>query len=1130
MKRMGHTIDLSATDLVGFLNCRHLTDLDRAVADGALAKPKTWNPLLDVLRERGVQHEAAYVEHLVRQGHAITRIEGTDISTTSVADTRRALARGVPIVVQGALSNGAWAGRADILRRVETKSALGSWSYEVMDTKLARDTKAGSVLQLCVYSDLLASIQGETPELMHIVAPWTEFVPHSYRFTDYAAYFRRVRDGLAAAVATGPSAYSYPDPKPHCDVCRWAETCDTRRRADDHLCLVAGISKVQIGELETQGVSTMAALAALPLPLTWKPDRGSAPSYHRIREQARLQVKARTTGQQAFELLPIVPGFGLSRLPAPSRGDIFLDFEGDPFVGEHGLEYLLGFLAVDAGGDTAYHHHWAFTRAEEKQAFEAFVDLVMERWQRHPDLHIYHYAPYEPAALKRLMGRYATREEEIDRMLRGQLFVDLYQIVRHALRASVESYSIKQLEPFYGFARATALPAANAALLRLQSHLELGDSAPIDDEAKAVVRDYNAEDCRSAASLRVWLETHRTKLIAQGAEIPRPVPGDGTPSETVTDWLIKIGALIDKLTADVPVDPAERSPEQQGRWVLAHILDWHRREKKAVWWEYLRLRDLSAEDLMDERAGLSGLTFAARAGGTDKAPVHRYRFPAQDSDLRGEEDLHLVGGAKFGKVEAVSLDDWTIDIKKRQDTAALHPPAVFAHKVIGAEDQANALVRIGEYVAEHGLDGVGPFQAARDLLLRQPPRVGKEPLARAEETPLQTALRLCGHLESGVLPIQGPPGAGKTFVGANMIVELVRQGKTVGVTANSHTVIRHLIDEAIKVATENGVAIDCCVKPKVMEPAQQSLSFAKSNKDVFQSLTNGVSVGGGTTWLWSAADAVDTLDVLFVDEAAQMSLANVLAVSPAARTVVLIGDPRQLEQPMQGSHPDGTDVSALDHMLDGHQTIPSDKGLFLAETWRLHPSICAFTSELFYESKLKPRQGLDRLRVKAQGPLSGAGLVYVPVPHSSNQNCSPEEAAVVRSLVDQVLAGAPTWIDRDGVEHPLTLADILIITPYNAQVFEIQKLLPAAHVGTVDKFQGQEAPIAIYSMATSSQADAPRGMEFLYSLNRLNVATSRAKCLSVLVSSPQVCEVDCKTPRQMQLANALCRFLEMATM
>ena len=767
--------------------------------------------------------------------------------------------------------------------------------------------------------------------------------------------------------------------------------------------------------------------------------------------------------------------------------------------------------------------------ADEKRAFEKFVDFVMTRWALFPSLHIYHYAPYEPAALKRLMGRYATREEEIDRMLRAGLFVDLYQVVRHSLRASVESYSIKRLEPFYSFERQTPLTDANVALANLQANLELSDAPSIAEETKAVVCAYNEDDCRSTVVLRDWLEAHRARLVADGTDVPRPQPGDGAPNEKITDWLIKINALIEKLTADVPPDPAERDEEQQARWILANIVDWHRREEKAVWWEYFRLAALSAEDLLEERAGLSGLVFVGAAGGTAKAPIHRYRFPPQETEIRGGEELCNLGGAKLGKVEAISFADNTVDIKKRQDTAGLHPQAAFAHSYVGGQVMAEALVRIGDYVADHGVRGDGPYQAARDLLLRESPRVGDELLHRAGETTVEAAVRLCGHLAGGVLPIQGPPGAGKTFTGAQMICELVRRGKKVGITANSHKVIRNLIDATIKAADELGIKLQCCQKADEVEDPQHRLSFAKRNEDLFASLSSGAaSVGGGTAWLWSRPDAFETVDVLFVDEAAQMSLANVLAVSQAAKTVVLIGDPQQLDQPMQGSHPEGTDVSALDHILGGERTISADKGLFLEETWRLHPAICAYTSELFYDGKLRSKAGLEKQVIKGSGPVSEAGLYFLPVAHSGNQNCSPEEAKAVAALVRAVLAGNATWVDREGKEKPITLDDIVIITPYNAQVFEIQQGLSGARVGTVDKFQGQEAPIAIYSTATSSHADAPRGMEFLYSLNRLNVATSRAKCASIVVGSPQIFEAECRTPRQIQLANAFCRYLEMA--
>jgi predicted RecB family nuclease len=1127
MRKIKESFQLTATDLVGFLNCQHLAMLDRAVAEGALARPKIWDPLLDVLSQRGALHEESYVAHLSGTGLTPTHIAGVEVSDQAVTQTLEAMRRGDSIIVQAALSVEGWSGRADILRRVEAPSALGGWSYEPVDTKLARETKAGTIIQLCLYAQMLSHMQGSPPEYMHVIAPWADFKPQTYRFADFAAYFRKVRRSVHDAVTAASPQDEYPVPIEHCDICRWRQACDQRRHSDDHVCLVAGVTKMQIGELKTRGIDTVKLLGSMPLPLAFRPERGSMESYVRIREQARIVVEARTAQAPRIELLPVVPGFGLTKLPEPSPGDVFLDLEGDPFAGEHGLEYLFGHVYLN-GDDQAYIGAWALSREDEKRAFEQFIDFVMIRRLEHPGLHVYHYAAYEPGALKRLMGRYATREEEVDQLLRGGIFVDLYQVVRHALRASVESYSIKRLEPFIDFKRAMPLEKANLALATLEASLELNSVPSAAEETKATVQAYNEDDCRSAHALREWLEAQRATLLAQGLEVPRPTLKETAANEKVTAWLAKINELIAKLNVDIPADRFERTPEQQARWILANILDWHRREEKAVWWEYFRLADLSAEDLLEEKTGISGLSFLGAVGGTAKAPVHRYGFPPQETQLRGEESLRYVGGERLGTVDAISIADRTIDIKKRQDTSRLHPPAIFAHDHIPTQVMADALVRIAEHVIEHGMLGSGAFQAARDLLLREGPRVGGVPLQAQGESTVAAAVRLCGHLIGGILPIQGPPGAGKTFTGAQMICELVVKGKKVGITANGHTVIRNLIDETIRTADQLGIELECCQKPDEMEHSQHRLTFAKSSEGLIAALMGEVSVGGGTAWHWSRPDVFETVDVLFVDEAAQMSLANVLAVSQAAKAVVLIGDPQQLDQPMKGTHPEGTGVSALNHVLGDEHTIPADKGLFLEETWRLHPSICAYTSELFYDGKLRSRQGLDCQRIKGFAPLEQPGLYFLGVEHSGNQNNAPEEAQAIASLVQSILGSKASWIDRDGKERNLSIDDIVIITPYNAQVFEIELHLPGARVGTVDKFQGQQAPIAIYSTATSTHADAPRGMEFLYSLNRLNVATSRAKCVSLLVSAPKLFDAECRTPRQIQLANAFCRYLEVA--
>ncbi|MBR0913947.1 TM0106 family RecB-like putative nuclease [Bradyrhizobium japonicum] len=1129
MQKDGAAIVFSAADLVGHLNCRYLTHLDLKVAEGELAKPKLRNdPTLDALVERGKIHEQSFVDHLTKQGATVTVIAGVGIDHASVAQTRQAMARGDAVIVQAALRDGHWSGRADVLRRVEAPSGLGAWSYEVTDTKLARETKGNTVLQLSLYSDLLATMQQKVPETAHVVTPGAEYMPEAYRVADFAAFYRRIRRSLETFAAAPPHDGLYPDPVEHCEVCRWREPCASRRRADDHLSLVAGIAKTQIEELVRRGVGTMAALAMLPIPLQWRPDRGTAPSYEKVREQARLQVEGRRAGQLLHETLPLVAEFGLFRLPEPSPGDIFFDFEGDPFVDGGGLEFLFGYLYANDDGADAYIGDWVMTRQHERAAFERFIDFVTERLTKHPGLHIYHFAPYEPAALKRLMGRYATREDEVDNLLRAGVFVDLYAIVRQSIRASVESYSIKKLEPLYRFDRAVPLIDVGGAMARVQACLELADAGGIDPGDQAAVVGYNRDDCASTRALRDWLEGVRGELIAQGKMIDRPQPKAAEIGEDLSAWKRRVAELVTRLTGDVPDDVAERSDEQQARWLLAYLIDFFGRENKAVWWEYFRLSDLSAEDLLHERAGLGGLTFLSHVGGTAKAPIHRYRFTVQETDVRADDDLKCVGGDKFGSVVAISSDDRTIDVKKRQDTANLHPEAVFAHKFIDNQVLAESVFRIGEYVADHGIIGPGAYRAARDLLLKTAPRLREQAFEQAGEPSLATAMRAALSLDQSVFPVQGPPGAGKTHAGARMICALVRDKRTVGVTANSHKVIRHLLDKSLEAAAEQQLAVQCIQKVSDEPASLPRLQLTTKNPEFIGELGKGSQVGGATGWFWARPDAAGAVDVLFVDEAAQMSLANVLAVSQAAESIVLLGDPRQLEQPIQGSHPDGVAVSALDHVLGEHATIEADRGLFLEETWRLHPAICAFTSELFYEGRLRSREGLERQEIRSSGRVNGTGLRYLAVQHAGNQNSSPEEADEIKRLVDDILGGKASWVNGTGKESVIRLEDILIIAPYNAQVFELQERLPGARIGTVDKFQGQEAPIVIYSMTTSSHSDAPRGMEFLYSANRLNVATSRAKCLCVLVACPRLFEVECRTPRQMRLANAFCRYLDLA--
>lgn len=1130
-------LSLSATDLANHLGCAHLTELDLRAARREISPPVWKDPTLEVLQARGFEHEAAYLEHLRASGLSVIEVVAADGKSASEA-TLAAMRTGADVISQPTLTMGRWFGRADVLRKVQATSELGPWSYEVTDTKLARSTRAGTILQLCLYSEAIGEMQGRLPERMHVVSPGGNFEPETFRLLDYLAYYRLVKTRLENRVdAASKRTSTYPEPVPQCDICRWWSMCDRRRHEDDHLSLVAGISRLHRRELSSVGITTLASLAQVPLPLEHRPSRGAVDSYVRIREQARVQLEGRERDEPVYELLERAPGGGLARLPAPSPGDVFFDIEGDAFAGTGGLEYLFGWVGV-ADGSPSYHAQWALDGQQEREMFEAFVDEVMVRWQAHPDLHVYHYSGYEPGAMKRLMGRYATREDEVDRMLRAGLFVDLYSITKQSVRASVERYSIKDLERFYGFERQVELRDASKNLRAFERALELGQVDVVPDDVRDVVQRYNRDDCVSTLHLRDWLEGLRRGLEGAGEVLARPEPGDGAPSQVVDERQQRVDALRERVLEGVPADRAERTPEEQARWLLAYMLDWHRREGKAPWWEYFRLAALDDEELIDEQAGVAGLKFVDTVGGTARYPVHRYRFPPQDLDLEEDDALFQVGGDPLGSVVAVDTQARILDIKKRGDTAELHPGSAFEHTVMATNEQSEALFRLGEWVATNGVAADGPHRAERDLLLGLGPRCrGRAP---DESTPLQAedgpgldaARRLVMDLDGGVLAVQGPPGAGKTYTGARMICEAVRAGLKVGITATSHKVIRNLLDEVIDAASEEELPISCLHKITGKAARYEGGPFRETGKnaDVDVALDDGsVQVVGGTAWLWSRQACHRSLDVLFVDEAGQMSLANVLAVAQAAHSLVLLGDPQQLEQPLKGSHPEGTEVSALEHLLDGKKTIPAHKGLFLSKTWRLHPSICALTSELFYEGRLLPREDLGQQAVIGETDLEGAGLWLLPVEHEGNRNSSLEEVERVAELYEHLVSGNLAWRDRHGVEAPITDAEVLIVAPYNAQVGLLGERIPNARIGTVDKFQGQEAPIVIYSMATSSPEEAPRGMEFLYSLNRLNVATSRARCVCVLVASPRLFEPHCRTPRQMQLANAFCRYAELAT-
>ena len=1144
MRRHGDDVVVSATDLVGFLECEHLTSLEIEAELGLRERQIRTDPELELIRKRGFEHEQRFLDRLRAEGRGVVDLSGDELKTTdalrtAAETTLAAMKAGAEVIFQATFFDGRWRGHADfLLRREDRPSNLGTWSYDIADTKLAKRVKAAAILQMCVYGDLLQKLQGIPPETVSVVTG--DGVLRSHRLADYAAYYRAARTRFEERVF-GDEALpeTYPEPVDHCRVCPWFSVCIARRRTDDHLSIVANVSRSQRRRLVDAGIPTLGALASggATSATTKIPPR----ILERLERQARLQLEARPPGHPGYELLPPRaddPGKGLAGLPEPSALDVFFDIEADPWAEEGGLEYLFGWAEATSDGHD-YHAIWAHDRTGEKAALEAFVDMVMERLARDPAMHVYHYGAYESGALKRLMQRHATREDEIDVLLRGHVLVNLYDhVVRQALQAGLESYSIKKLETFYMPVREGGITQAGFSVVAYESWLESRDPGTLDEIAA-----YNRDDCVSDLLLRDWLEGLRIEALRghpdwyPNGEIPRPQPEDGGAPETLVAEQAETRAREARLREGIPDDAAQRTPAEAARWLLAGLIDWNRREAKPQWWDYFRLVKASTEELVADPAALGELTFVEDRGAIAKSVLRRYSFdPAQETKLdEGRaEALPLDENDKTWSVDVIAFDALagTVDIKT--GWGAAHPRGLIAPQPPRTVAQRSALGRIADDVIERGIDAPGRYRAARDLLLRNAPRSQGPggPLRGEAETALTAARRLALEIDAGVLAVQGPPGTGKTYAAARMIVDLIAAGHRVGVTAQSHRVIANVLEAVIKATREAGVQVGIGQKDDGDLPPLEGVERVGDNEGAHDGITSGRwSVLGGTAWLWSRPEFEGSVDVLFVDEAGQFSLANALAVSVAAPVLVLLGDPNQLPQVSNGVHPEGAGASALEHIASGATTIPPELGLFLDRTYRLHPRVNDYVSEAFYEGRLEPSEENARQVLGTGQPVGGVGIRHIPLGHIGATNRSKVEAAWISDAISALLGRQ--WTDRDGLTRALRVNDVLVVAPYNAQVAEIvrtveSRLGATPNVGTVDKFQGREAPVAIYSMTTSTPEDAPRDFEFLYSGNRLNVAISRAQGLAVLIATPALLQVACRSPEQMRLVSALCRLVEIA--
>lgn len=1099
----------SASDLAAAARCEYalLRSFDAHLGRGP--KVAAADELLARTAALGQDHELRHLEEL-RADTAVTvigRPHYTVAGLTAAADqTMAAVTSRAPAIYQAAMFDGRFAGFADFLH-------LEDGRYRLRDTKLSRSVKVEALLQLAAYADALGT--AGVP-----VAPEVELMLGNgevsrYQVQDLLPVYLPRRAALQRLLdehLAGEAPVSWTDEGVR--ACFRCPECAQQVRDTEDLLLVAGMRTSQRARLLDAGITTVGELAAHDGPVPELSKR----TVTALTGQARLQIADRVDGKPPFEVIDAQP---LMVLPDPDKGDLFFDFEGDPLWTvngrDWGLEYLWGVLTV-ADEFTPF---WAHDRSSERQALHDFLAMVRKRRRRYPKMHIYHYAAYEKSTLLRLAGRYGVGENEVDDLLRNGILVDLYPLVRKSIRVGTESYSIKYLEPLYmgGELRDGEVTNAADSITQYARYCALKDDGRADDAEVVLkeIEDYNRYDCRSTRRLRDW-------LMARAIESEVPPRGPQTLRDNAAQDAVEVADALDRTLMKFAGDGVEeRKPAQQAVAMVAAARGYHKREDKPFWWSHFD----RVNNPVDEWADNAGVFVADRAEiVNDWHQPPRARKPQRHVRLTGElangdlaHDMYALydppapegladdpDRRAFGSVAVLECDDpevpTAVIVCERQpkdgDVFDQLPFALAPGPPINTRPLQESIDATASFVAA-GLPGL-PADAVTDVLLRRPPRtVSGDPLPRpatpADNADAITAALL--DLDSSYLAVHGPPGTGKTFTSASVIARLVNERRwRVGVVAQSHAVVENLLDGVVAA----GADPQRVGKKKAREGAAFS-QIAEKDYPAFIAADGGCVIGG-TAWDFANAGRVprQSLDLLVVEEAGQFNLANTIAVASAARNLLLLGDPQQLPQVSQGTHPEPVNESALGWLVEGHHTLPPERGYFLEVSYRMHPDVCRPVSRLSYDRRLQPYE-----KVSAARQLEGVtpGVRVLAVEHTGNSTESPEEAGAIIAEIGTLLGSA--WTDEDGTV-PLGQQHILVVTPYNAQVVLLRRRLDAAglpdvQVGTVDKFQGRQAPVVFVSMTASSIDDVPRGIGFLLNRNRLNVAISRAKYAAVLVRS-----------------------------
>ncbi len=1112
---------ITPSKITAWLECAHFLSLRNQVDAGVLRiEPQPIGSLADLLIEKGAAHERNCLMELGNDGRSVYQVPGRNPDETFLQWVTRIgnpMEIGYDVIYQMPFVHEGIRGIADFLIRVENPED-GYCRYEPVDAKLTRvEGKPGHVLQLCFYADALEALTGAPPREMHL---WLgSGLQETLRVEQFRPYWRRLRRQLGELLNRDKIEGTRPEPCNHCDYCEFNRVCDTRWREEDSLVYVANIRRPEWLALEADGVRTVVELSARRDAVRELHDENLA----RLRRQAQLQVSSRQQPLEppAYEFVAAsddpVFGHGFDLLPQSDPGDVFFDFEGHPFwTAQSDLFFLAGLYYRDDRGNWIYDARWAHDLDQQAAMIKQLVEFFITRRAAFPSMHVYHYNHTEKSSMERLT-KGSESESHFTTLVETGLFVDLYVVSKNAFQVGTESYGLKSLERLTGFERRGGIEQGAGAVVEYDLYMTTKDPLLLD----AIAR-YNEDDVAATMALRDWLLDRR--------------PDESTWREAVLE------ELDHGLDTDELVESLKQFGEHSPEHLLGDLLNYWRRERSANIEPKFAEAASEFATLYGDPDFIANLHFERFEDGVSRGVAVKdavFTWPPQSvsttfADPKKRNVLFTGIGVERGYAYVPKIDlegrELRLRWKESFDESGAMPAVICVDDYIWPMEKPGVLFHLGEQIVARN-EADPPSQVSRALLARDGPHFesGCGPTNGLFTDDLNSTLKWIGHLENSFVAVQGPPGTGKTYSGSHIIYKLITENKRVGITAMSHAAIDNLFLATYNVFAEKGELDRLRAHRHADKPKSGALPGVNYSTKGDAAENDRYNLVAGTTWLWARPGMrPHPVDVLVVDEAGQLALADTIAAANAARNLVLLGDPLQLSQVSQAEHPDGSGASVLEHILGGHATLPDTEGVFLSETRRMHPDVCRFISTQIYEGRLTSHPSCAQ-----QTTEFGTGLRWLRAHHEGRSTESEEESALVSANIQEMI-GTP-WVNADGATLILGAQDFMVVAPYNDQVRLLQRDfdqtpgLRGVQVGTVDKFQGREAPVVFFTMTTSSAEDMPRGPEFLFSRNRLNVAVSRARCLAFLVCTEELLNSRARTIDEMQLIGTLSAFVEYAT-